>query len=166
MNLYILRHAIAELHDHHQFPDDSLRPLTDEGIKKMKRAAQGMKSLDLTFDLLLSSPYLRAKQTAEIVAEEFRVPSRLEYTVHLEPGGSGEDLIRDLVTRSGSLKSVLLVGHEPYLSGFISNLLTGGETCALTLKKGGLCHLSVSALRWGRCATLQWLLTPGQLRKM
>lgn len=165
MDLYILRHAIAVDRGTPGYDDDSTRPLTSEGAKKMRQAASGMRALELQFELILSSPFLRARQTAEIVAREFGAESALEFSVHLEPGGNSEALIRALIKR-GSLKSVLLVGHEPYLSGLISLLVTGGGELALTLKKGGLVKLSASMLRHGRCASLEWVATPGQLRMM
>ena len=163
MDLYILRHAIAVDRGTPGYDDDSARPLTPEGAKKMRQAVRGMRALALEFDLILSSPYVRARQTAEIVAKELGAQARLEFSVHLEPGGDTESLVRSLVKRS-SLNSVLLVGHEPYLSGLISILVTGGGEMGLTLKKGGLVKLGVPMLRLGRCASLEWVLTPGQMR--
>jgi len=165
MDLYILRHAIAVERGSPGFDDDSTRPLTEQGAAKMHKAATGIRSLGLEFDLVLSSPSLRARQTAEIVVRELGAEGVLEFSVHLEPGGSTESLIGSLVKR-GPLRSVLLVGHEPYLSGLISVLLTGGGDMATTLKKGGLVKLAVPMLRHGRCASLEWAVTPGQLRRI
>jgi phosphohistidine phosphatase len=166
MELYLLRHGIAEPRGPLTLTDDRSRALTKEGIKKMRRIGQGMRSLDLPIDLVLSSPFARARQTAEIVVEECLLKSKVELTDTLAPGGDPEVLIKEISTRSGSFRSVLIVGHEPFLSQSLSMLIAGDEGCAIVMKKGGLCKLTVNALKWGRCASLEWFLTPGQLRRM
>jgi len=121
----------------------------------------------LEFDLILSSPYLRAKETAEIVAEVFGMEKKLEISGTLaSEGGNAEDLIEELKRKHGKRKQVLLVGHEPYLSGLIALLISGDRRLAITLKKGGLGKLSVDRLIYGRCASLEWLMTPAQMRKV
>jgi phosphohistidine phosphatase len=164
MELYLLRHAIAVERGTPGYARDSDRPLTPEGEKKMWRAAEGMKALDLSFDLILTSPYLRAKQTADIVAEVFKAQDKMEMSENLTPDGDPERLIAELNRRYRSLERILLVGHEPYLSSLISVLVTGDGSLSLVMKKGGLCLLTVDSLRCGQCATLEWLLTPRQLR--
>jgi phosphohistidine phosphatase len=166
MQLYLLRHGVSEARDHSRYPNDSRRPLTDEGIRKMNQAAKGMRALDLKFDVILTSPYTRTRQTAEIVANEFKVQRLLEDTPHLEPGGDPRALIKDLLAREASVHSILLVGHEPNLSELVSMLVVGSEVLSITMKKGSLCKLAVSGLKYGRCATLEFLLSPGQLRQM
>jgi phosphohistidine phosphatase len=156
MNLYILRHAIAELRDHDKYPDDSKRPLTDKGAKKMRRIAEGMKALDIKFDAILASSYERARHTAEIVAEEFG--AKVIFAKHLE-SFNGEKLVAE-INRLDSAENVLLVGHEPDLSELISVLLVGDSSLPLTMKKGGLCKLTVGSLKYGQCASLDWLLPP------
>ena len=166
MDLYILRHAIAVQRGTPGYEDDSKRPLTGKGAKKMNRIAEGMLALDLSFDVILSSPFTRAKQTAEIVAEVFHAEKKLEFTEHLEVGGDAEKLVDLINDTYSSASSVMLVGHEPYLSGLISMLLSGSEDLSITLKKGGLCKLTVTALRYGQCATLDWLLAPAQMTRL
>lgn len=163
MVLYILRHAIAVEHGTPGYKDDSQRPLTEKGAKKMRRIAEGMLALDLSFDVILSSPFTRAKQTAEIVAGVFHARKKLEFTHHLEVGGDPEKLIEAINENHGSESRLVLVGHEPYLSGLVSMLIAGAGNLDITMKKGGLCKLSVAGLHYGRCATLEWLLSPGQL---
>jgi len=80
------------------------------------------------------------------------------------PNGNALELIREL--NDEKPQSVLLVGHEPYLSGLISVLVTGESNAAIELKKGGLCKLSADRVAYGQCATLNWLLTPKQLRSL
>jgi phosphohistidine phosphatase len=148
------------------WPDDSQRPLTDDGKKRLRSIARAMRGIGLGFDLILSSPYVRARATAEIVVEEFEAEKVFEQTSHLEPDGDPAALIADIAVRGDSIESVLLVGHEPYLSDLISTLLTGNPGTPMTLKKGGLCHLTVEGLTYGRCATLEWLLSPSHLLHM
>jgi len=156
MELYILRHGIAAEKGDPKYPKDEDRPLTEEGQKKTLKVARRMKELGLSFDLILSSPLARARQTAEIAASVLGCKSKLKFTVHLAPEGNKKALLRDIDQRG----SVLLVGHEPYLSELISILLSGGPGLRIELKKGGLCKLAVNRLRYGRCATLEWLATP------
>jgi phosphohistidine phosphatase len=163
MNLYLLRHAIAAEQSTGSGFADSKRQLTAEGRQKLRRAAKGMKALELDFELILSSPYLRAKQTAEIVAEMLGISARLHFTEHLKPMSRLAALVQELAQLDGAPKEVLLVGHEPRLSQFMSLLISGGPNCALTMKKAGLGKLAVDSLHAGRCATLEWLLTPRQL---
>ena len=164
MNLYILRHAKAEVLDQ-GFPNDSKRPLTAGGEKEMFRVAKGMREMDLRFDLILSSPFVRAKRTAEIVAEVFK-SNRMRLSKNLASGADARNLIDELNDNYPSLENILLVGHEPCLSGLISLLITGGEKLALDFKKAGLCKMTVGELRAGRCAKLEWLLKPGHLAKI
>lgn len=166
MELYILRHAIAVMRGTEGFPQDPDRPLTDKGRSKLRRVVRGMNALDLSFDQILTSPYLRARQTAEIVAREMGAAKTLESTPHLAPGGDPRALLRQLTSRRAPGERILLVGHEPYLSELISVLVCGDERTAITLKKAGLCKLAAPTLRYGRCASLEWLLTPSQLERI
>ena len=161
MNLFLLRHGIAVEPGSPGARSDAERHLSPEGKKKMRKIASGMKALDLSFDLILSSPYARARETAEIVAREFGVV--LEFTPRLEVGGDPAALVAEVAARSTDLADLLLVGHEPQLSRLISHLLSGDPGLSVTMKKGGLCKLDVPRLRYARSATLEWLLTPSQL---
>jgi phosphohistidine phosphatase len=160
MNLFLLRHAPAVERGTPGFDEDSARPLTPEGRAKMKRIVTGLEAGGIRFDLILSSPYLRASQTAEVVAAKFRTAGKPVFTDHLRPGGSLRQLVEELRSKHRERQQVLLVGHEPDLSQHISVWLTGKPGLGLELKKGGLCKLEIASLRAGRCAILQWLLTP------
>jgi phosphohistidine phosphatase len=166
MDLYILRHGIAVEPGTPGYENDADRPLTSEGERKLRQIADAMEAMELSFDRIISSPYLRARQTAEIVAEALDARKRLELSDTLTPGGSMRRLVELLHRLKPSPDSVLLVGHEPYLSGLISLLVTGQETSAVVMKKGGLCKLATDSLKHGRCAALQWLLTPKQMALM
>ena len=163
MDLYVLRHAIAAARDARKFPDDADRPLTDKGIAKLGHVTQGMQELGLDFDLVLTSPYVRARQTAEIVVKALRLEVRARSTRELAPDGDPKVLIADVL--SARAARPLLVGHEPYLSELISVLLSGDPHLGIALKKAGLCKLTAETLRFGRCASLEWLLSPAHFEK-
>jgi phosphohistidine phosphatase len=165
MNLFLLRHGTAVQSDTAGYSKDADRPLTAKGEHKLRRAAKTMKALDLSFDLILSSPYLRARQTAAIVAEAFDAKDRLELSTSLAPGNATRRII-ECLHRLPTPDNVLLVGHEPGLSQLISLLLAGNSNVSVLMKKGGLCKLSAESLKPGCCATLQWLLTPKQMALM
>lgn len=166
MNLYVLRHGIAAELKPHKFARDAERPLTPKGKRKLWEAAEAMESMEITLDLMVSSPYLRARQTAEIIAEAFNGRKEVVLTEHLTPGGNPKALIAWLNDLKPAPGNVLLVGHEPYLSELISLLVSGGADCGIELKKGGLCKLSAEALKAGRCAVMEWLATPKQMGLM
>ena len=166
MNLYILRHGIAVAHGTAGHEDDSDRPLTPAGKRKLRRIAEAMRAMELSFDRILASPFVRARQTAEIVAWVFHAPGKLSFSKELAVGGSARALIQEIRHWEPAPQDVLLVGHEPYLSGLVSLLVAGNPGLSLTLKKGGLCKLSTPSLRYGRCAALEWLLTPKPMALM
>ena len=166
MNLYILRHGLAVEPGTPGFAKDSARPLTPKGERRLWQVAQAIKALDLSFDLILSSPYLRARQTAEIVAGALNAHKQLEFSDSLTPEGSSKTLVELLNHLKPPPENVLLIGHEPYLSGLISMLVSGETGFAVVMKKGGLCKLLAESLEHGQCATLEWLLTPRQMALM
>ena len=167
MNLYLLRHGIAAEPGTPGFESDSERPLIPKGERRLRSAVAAMEKLELSFDLILSSPFVRARQTAEIVAEELKLKKHLKFSDDLIPGGGSKELIHALNELKPEPENALLVGHEPSLSRFISLLVSGGaDAAAIEMKKGGLCKLEVGELRHGQCARLAWLLTPAQMELM
>ena len=165
MNIFILRHAIAVERDDWN-GDEAARPLTPEGEAQQRKVCAAMKRLALRFDLILSSPYERAKRTAEIVAEELNLKKLLRFSGELQPEGNPKKLVRDIVAMEPLPENLLLVGHEPYLSELISVLLTGKAKTEIDFKKSGLCRLKTEHLDYDRCATLVWLLSPKQMELM
>ena len=167
MYLYLLRHGIAVESGTPGYENDSERPLVPKGERRLRSVAAAMEKLELSFDLILSSPFLRARQTAEIVAGELPLKKRIEFFEGLVPGGNPKALIHALHELKPAPENVLLVGHEPYLSRLISLLVSGGaDAAAVEMKKGGLCKLEAGELRLGQCARLAWLLTPSQMELM
>ncbi|OGB94581.1 MAG: hypothetical protein A2Z31_09875, partial [candidate division NC10 bacterium RBG_16_65_8] len=127
---------------------------------------RGITALGLSFDRVLTSPYLRALQTAELVADELGLKVQVERTPHLAPDGCPRALMDLIASQSSARSRVLVVGHEPYLSELISVLVAGDERTAITMKKAGLCKLAMQTARYGRCASLEWLLTPAQAERI
>jgi phosphohistidine phosphatase len=166
MKLYLLRHGLAVELGTHGMTQDSQRPLTPKGERKLEQITEAMEALGLWFDLILSSPYLRTRQTAELIAEALGARKRLKCTEALAPAGSMKELVSQLQAADPAPERVLLVGHEPYLSEFTSLLLSGDTGLAITFRKGGLCKLVAASLKHGRCASLEWLLTPKQMARM
>jgi len=166
MELYILRHGLAGEFGDPRYLDDSQRPLTAEGKRKMHQAALGMKALGLSFDLAFSSPYLRARQTAEIVCRQLDCLDILQITENLEPGRDPRKLIAEINENDPKNKSVLIAGHEPFLSGLIAYLISGSHSPQVEFKKGALCKLEIGELKYGRCAELHWLLASKQMGMM
>ena len=158
MNLYLIRHAIAV----EESEDDSQRPLTDKGKKKMRQIAKGLRALGVEFDLILSGPYVRAVETAEVLADVFKMKKEVQFSENLIPAGSPESLIAELNEKYTS-DSIALVGHEPFLSSLIGLLVADNPNADITLKKGGVCSLSADDLHHTHKATMDWLLTPGIL---
>jgi len=163
MNLYLLRHGVADEPDASGNMADADRPLTNKGERRTLATAQALRRLEIGFDLILSSPYLRARQTAEILADALDLRKRLEFCETLAPGGKLRKLITEISSRQPEPKSLLLVGHEPALSRLATLLIWGEAGPGITLKKGALCKLLTSGLQPGPCATLEWLLTANQM---
>jgi len=164
MNLYIIRHAIAVEPGTPGYEDDSLRPLTDKGSEKMSNIARGLKSLGLRFDLVISSPYARAFETAQILLKVMKMgKERLVISEHLAPIGFPEQVIGEINEKYSSLDNIAVVGHEPNLGALISLLAAGDAELAINMRKGGVCYLSAENLLHERRATLEWLMMPKHL---
>lgn len=167
MKLLLLRHAIAE--DRAKFAasgkEDRLRPLTDDGRKKMRRIADAIAGLLPEVALVATSPYARCRETAEILARAFPGRPVLSELGELAPGGSSAALLKFLQAQK-SLPVVACIGHEPNLSQFAGWLLAGKEKSFLELRKGGACLLDFAGRLAPGNATLLWHLAPAQLRAL
>ena len=165
MNLYLMRHGIAGSAQEPGIASDRERSLTQKGIKRMRRAARGLRRLGITFDVLLTSPLVRARQTADIIADALGLEGQLEEIPELSPGSSVDRLISSL-TRFQNQEHVLLVGHNPLLPNAAAFLIAGKKehSFQIELKKGGLCCIEIGGLPPSAPGTVHWLLTPKQLR--
>lgn len=160
MQIYIVRHAIAELRENWDHPDEA-RPLTKKGRKKMARIARGLFNQSTKFSHLYASPLVRAVQTAEIMAECFQLKPA-EPTELLVPEASPESLL-PFLNQHEEEDALALVGHEPHVSALLAFLLTGETRAHLPFKKGGMALLeSRKPIRAGQCV-LRWFMEPKQL---
>jgi len=166
MNLYLLRHGVAVEPGTTGYELDSERPLTPKGRNRLRAVAGAMQALDLSVDLILSSPFLRARQTAEAIAKPLKLRKKLALSDDLAPAGNPRLLIQQLNQFRPEPENVLLVGHEPYLGKLVALLAAGNTSLEIDFKKGGLCKLETDFLLYGRCAKLVWLLTPRQMEMM
>lgn len=132
----------------------------------MEAAAKGMLAMKLEIELILTSPLVRAKETAVIVAEALGLKEQFVVCPALSGGKTPADVVKALKKQIGQAQRVLAVGHQPDLGRLVSYLTTGQEKLTVNFKKGGLCKLIADTLKPGQCAHLEWLLTPGQLKKM
>ena len=164
MILYLVRHAIAVEHGTPGFLDED-RPLTEEGIDRMQRAARGLARLVDPPDLIAASPFLRAKQTAEILAVTLQSRDGITEWPELVLTASANKILPLLKEHAGEAGSMMLVGHEPHLS-LLTALLIGSGPHAFAYKKGGTCALECPAKITQGSAKLLWFLTPKQLRQL
>ncbi|MEO8196539.1 MAG: histidine phosphatase family protein [Thermoanaerobaculia bacterium] len=167
MKLLLLRHAIAE--DRATFAasgkEDRLRPLTDDGRKKMRKIAEAIASLLPEVTLIATSPYLRCRESAEILARACPERPVLSERAELAATSPSAALLKFLQAQK-SLPLVACVGHEPNLSQLAGWLLAGQEKSFLELRKGGACLLDFAGRLAPGNATLLWHLTPSQLRAL
>ncbi len=162
MDLYIVRHAVAHKRDADRWPDDSRRPLTPRGEECFRRAAAGITRLVPEVEVVLSSHFVRAWRTAELLEQTgWPEPKPFE---ELEPECSPREVLHALAPYTG-LKSVALVGHRPGLHELASHLLTGDASGArVQIKKGGVVRLSFDGPLEPGAGYLEWSLTPKALR--
>jgi phosphohistidine phosphatase len=165
MRLLIIRHATAE--EREDFArtgkDDRLRPLTDEGRKRMKQGARGLKNIVPEIGLLATSPLTRAAQTGAVIDSVYGGVREVEVE-ELSPEAPPVEFLRWL--RQQEHETVAVVGHEPSISLILSWLLTGTERRIFSFRKGGVCLVEFAGEIGAGTATLLWALTPAQLRAL
>lgn len=161
MDLLVIRHGKAEPYG----PDgsDASRPLSDEGRKQVRRGARGLRKLVPELDGLVSSPLVRAVETAEIVADAY-APLGFEQTPALEPNRDPKELADWLAGRRENVLAV--VGHEPLLSHAASWFLSGLRSSFIELGTGGVLRLHFPDEIGAGRAHLVFALSPKQLRKL
>jgi phosphohistidine phosphatase len=165
MELCFFRHGIALDRNDPGVGADRDRPLTVEGIKKTYAAAEGLARFNIAFDRILSSPWLRAIQTARIVGEVLGVSDLVEEMEELAGDRSVEDVLRGISIHAGAGR-LMLVGHQPLLGDCVAALLSGGMGMQIDLKKSGACMVEVENARSAGKGVLLWMATPKQLRLM
>jgi len=163
MDLFLVRHAIAVEQDAEEYPNDD-RPLTDAGVRKMTEAARGIARMIPDLDVIFTSPLIRAKHTAEIVARAFGCEKRMEVTGLLAPGGWANSVIAHLAARQDEDR-VMLVGHEPDM-GLLAGALVGAEHSVAEFKKGSVCCIRVDGVPGETRGVIRWHLSAKWLKRM
>jgi phosphohistidine phosphatase len=176
MRLYFLRHGLAENRGVWSGADED-RPLTNGGEVQMRAEARGMRRLKLGVDRVLSSPLIRAQQTADIVAQRLKV--EVLGAPELSPGCSLPRLALALATYApvhpDLASGILVVGHEPDFSTLVAELISSSGQSSIDFKKGALCRVDLDVAQDGfgwdaehlrGAGTLAWLLTPKQMARI
>ena len=164
MDLIILRHGEAGK-SMQSASSDFERALTVSGMDEVEEVAEAIDKLKLGINYVISSPLKRAKETAIIAAKVLKKEDVLEAWDELKPEGETQEFYRRLSKlRQDSV--VLLVGHEPYLSGMISELISGTKQARIILKKAGVAKVEVTSMVPEPSGELRWLMTPRQMKKI
>ena len=158
MDLFIIRHAWAEERDEAKYPDDALRPLTDEGRDRFAKMVEFLAPRGLAPPLIAASPFVRCMQTAEILATALGKKTKLVECKHLQPGSDPKKLFAWTEEQAVGLEQIAWVGHAPDV-GFFAALLIGQDDGWINFKKGAVAALRFNdAPDFGR-GELQWLVT-------
>jgi phosphohistidine phosphatase len=161
MIVYFLRHASAGHHLANPTQDEK-RPLDDQGIEQCTHMGRALAALDVHVDAVISSPLKRATQTASLVANEIAFDGKLQRTPALRPSARME-AFRELLDGNAKLEAVLVVGHNPSLSQFLSLLISeGASESSVDLKKCAVARADLS----GRMGILKWVLTPRMVQTL
>jgi len=164
MDVYVVRHAIAHERNATRWPNDALRPLTTAGMRKFRKAAAGLARFVPKSAVVFTSPYVRARETAAILSDSAKFKAAVE-SPELVPGKTPRAVFDLLQTRRRS--AVVLVGHEPDLSAWISAALAVEPSLVKSeFKKGGAACIRFAKSIGPGSATLVWLLPPRALRAM
>src|SRR6202158_3309308 len=160
--LYLIRHGLAEERGE-AWPDDSRRPLSEEGMSRLRKEARGPGRLVVTFDVVLTSPRVRARQTADIVAGVFSTRPPIVVIESLAPDGNAHAVLSDLEKQARRTR-IALVGHEPGLGELAVPLVRSRP--AVAFKKGSICRIDVHSLPPAGPGMLRWFITPKILREL
>jgi phosphohistidine phosphatase len=160
MTIYFLRHASAGQPKKDRPEKDEKRALDPDGIEQCRYIGSALAAMDIAVDALLSSPLKRATQTASLVGNEMGYDGRMQIEAALRPGAAIEDF-RALLAKYSKCEAIMVVGHNPNLSEFLSLLISEGQSdSAVDLKKGAVARVETR----GKSGTLEWLLTPKSVR--
>jgi phosphohistidine phosphatase len=160
--IYLVRHAIAADRGE-AWPDDTKRPLTTRGINRFKDGLGGLKWIEAAIDEIFSSPLVRAKQTADLLAAAVEGHPTVKILEALSPG-QGSSLVMGQLAKAAKRRRIALVGHEPDLGQLAAHLI--GASRPLTFKKGGICRIDVGTISARSTGSLVWFVTPKVLRHL
>src|SRR4051812_4256151 len=158
--LYLVRHGVAEERGD-RWPDDTKRPLSADGMARLERTARGLARLDIGFDVILSSPLARTRQTADILAAELEGHPPIVNTDALAPGADHAAVVAALEKQSRR-KRIALVGHEPGIGELAARLI--GSRHAIEFKKAAICRIDLDEIPPNGPGDLRWLVTSKFLR--
>ena len=160
--LYLVRHAVAaERGD--DWPDDDQRPLTEKGIARFMDVIGGLRRMEVNLDEIFTSPLVRAKQTADLLAAGIEGKPPVKPLDTLAPGHRPEDVMSQLA-RAAKRRRVALVGHEPDLGELAAHLV--GARRPIPFRKGGVCRIDVQDMSGKHPGTLSWFAPPKMLRQL
>ena len=162
LQLYLVRHGIAAQRGD-AYPDDSKRPLTSRGIARLRKEARGLNALGIGFDLIITSPLARARQTADTLAQDLKGSPAVVTSDSLVPAGTPADVVHEIARHQRKTR-IALVGHEPNLGELAARLI--GARTPVPLKKGAVCRIDFEAPPPKGVGQLRWLLTPKMLRAL
>jgi phosphohistidine phosphatase len=160
LELYLVRHGVAAERGE-EYPDDSKRPLTSRGITRLKKEAKALETLDVGFDVIISSPLVRARQTADVLAETLKSKPPVIQSDSLAPAGTPTAVMQDLAKHARKAR-IALVGHEPNMGELAARLI--GARTPLDFKKGAVCRIDFEVLPPKGLGQLRWFVTPRMLR--
>ena len=163
IELYLVRHAIAAERGP-KYPDDRLRPLTPAGSKKFGDAVPGLLQMGVQIDFVLTSPLVRARDTAIILAAGLKPKPAVSEAEALAPGGRPPAITELIKTHAKKNRRLAIVGHEPDLGELAARLL--GARGGVEFKKGAICFIETEGATPTGPGTLHWMLTPKALRAL
>jgi phosphohistidine phosphatase len=160
--LYLVRHGLAEERGD-KWPDDTKRPLTEDGVDRMRKAARGLVRLGVALDVVLTSPLVRARQTADVLAAAIDPRPSLVTIESLAPSGNFAAVVADLEKHARKTR-IALVGHEPNIGELAARLI--GSRHAIEFKKGAVCRIDLETLPPSGPGDVRWLMTAKMLREI
>jgi len=160
LELYLIRHGVAEERGD-AWPDDTKRPLTDRGMARLRKEARGLARLGVTLDIVVTSPLVRTRQTAEIVAAAFDPRPHVVLSDAMAPGATFQAVMTELEKHARKAR-IALVGHEPGIGELAARLV--GARQAIEFKKGAVCRIDVDALPPTSPGALRYFLPAKVLR--
>ena len=162
LELYLIRHGIAAERGP-EFPDDSKRPLTNRGVAALRREAKGLRAVGIAFDVIITSPLVRTRQTADIVAEVLGGKVPVLPSDALAPAGTPAAVMQEIQKHHRKAK-IALVGHEPNIGELAARLI--GARSPMPFKKGAVARIDFEVLPPKGIGELRWFLPPRVLRKL
>lgn len=158
VKIYLVRHGIASDRIGGAVLNDGMRPLTDEGRTETKAVGKGLKKIGVKPDVMVVSPLVRTRQTAEILAEVLKVERPLEICNALAPGGTPSTIFKFL-QQFDKAQELMLVGHEPDVGAIVANLI-GAHDLEIPFPKAGVCRVDIAGLPPNATGYLKWFVTP------